>query len=122
MPARIPLPRDPAEQAVIQELQLRRAEARQRGWTAQLVDRPMEDESDVRLLVRRRGAPVRVEVLGPGPDLPAGHCWQAVRVRGGSRVVWCGPERRCGSELLDFVADLLDADDEVLARRYQSLS
>jgi len=120
MALRLPLPRDAADQAAIHDLQLGRLEARQRGWTAQVVDRSIEDESDVRLLIRRRGAPARVEVLGPG-DLPVGPCWQAVRVRNGARVVWCGPQRRCGSELLDFVADLLDADDDVLARRYRSL-
>jgi hypothetical protein len=121
MAAQLPVPRDSCEQAVLRDLRLGRTAARQRGWTARVVDRPVGEESDVRLVVRCRGAAAQVEVLGPGPDLPPGPRWQAVRVHAGSRVVWRGPVRRPGTALLDFVADLLEADDDELARRYQSL-
>jgi hypothetical protein len=117
----LPVPRDAAELAVISDLQLGRRAARRRGWTARLVDQPVGDESDVRLLVRCRGTSASVEVLGPVSELPLGRRWQAVRVRGGARQVWCGPERGGSAQLLDFVADLLERDDDELARRYRPL-
>jgi hypothetical protein len=121
MPGPVPVPRDAAEQSVFHDLQLGRSAARDRGWTARLVDQWVADDDDVRLLVRRRGATGHVEVLGPVSGLPLDRCWLAVRVRGAARQVWCGPERGGSAQLLDFVADLLEADDDELSRRYRPL-
>lgn len=120
-----PLPRqpDPAEDTVVADLRLSGVRARERGWRARLVDLPVEDDSDLRLQVRRPGCSAVVEVLGPCPGgLPLGRRWQAVRVRAGRRDVWCGPVRADGpAGLLAFVADLLDCDDEELGRRYRPM-
>jgi hypothetical protein len=113
----------PAEDEVVEDLRVSGARARERGWRARLVDLPVDDESDLRLVVRRPGASTRVEVLGPCPNgLPLGCRWQAVRVRAGQRDVWSGPVRAEGpARLLAFVADLLEDDDEELGRRYEPL-
>lgn len=113
----------PAEDEVVADLRVSGVRARERGWRARLVDLPVDDESDLRLVVGRPGVSTRVEVLGPCQGgLPPGRRWQAVRVRAGRRDVWSGPVREEGpARLLAFVADLLDDDDEELGRRYEPL-
>jgi hypothetical protein len=62
----------------------------------------------VRLVACRDGADVTVELLGSlAADRPADR-WQAVRVRGEDRQVWCGPPHDApATEVVGFVEALL---------------
>lgn len=79
--------------------------------------------SDRRLEVRSVNRLVRVELLGPLAELLEPPCWQAVRVCGRQRAVWCGPPRPCDAGLLHgFVLDLIALPPSGLAMRWHRLS
>lgn len=89
-----------------------------RGCTVELADFGVCGELDVRLLVRRDGGSVSVEVLGPCDGPPEPDRWYAVRSHpDGSPCLWAGPARPCPPEaLVAFVEDLLVDDDSQLLR------
>ena len=102
-------------------LQVACEELNRRGCSARMREVRYCGERDHRLLVRRPEGPATVELLAPLEERD-GDPWQAVRVSGGQRTVWCGPLRAgvvSGLDLVPFVLDMLSAGDTVLAQRYR---
>ena len=76
-------------------------------------------EPDVRVLVRRTGADLHVELLAWLACEPAPAHWHAVRVRGNSRAVWQGPRYgSCPLEVVGFVDTMLSGCPERADGRY----
>ena len=95
------------------------AELRWRGWGVDLVDRPGSADSEVHLTVRGSRDTLVVELFGPRTEVPYDGCWEAIRIKPKSRVVWRGPPRTCErAELVRFVEDLMCRDVEELCGRY----
>lgn len=94
---------------------------RHRGWTARVVPYRIGGDIDTRLEVRGPGSPA-VEVLGNCADAPRHARWEAVQIAGGNRTVWCGPRHDCAyDDLIVFVEDLLQRDEDELTGRYLRL-
>jgi hypothetical protein len=98
------------------------AELRWRGWGVDVVDRPGSADPEVHLRVRGSRDTLVVELFGPRTEAPYESCWEAIRIKPKSRVVWCGPPRACErAQLVRFVEDLMCRDVEELCGRYLRL-
>jgi hypothetical protein len=96
-------------------------ELNRRGWAARLTVTHLYGEVDIRLEVRGDSV-MTVELLGPSAGWETDACWDAVRIKPASRVLWRGPERDAGSgTMLRFLEDLLWRDVEELTGYYQRL-
>lgn len=106
------------------------ADLRQLSPRCRLLAESVCGEPDLRVEVRCPDDGLAVELLccsppaGPDPltDVIDTSRWQAVRVDDGCRQVWQGPPSDCDrAAVVRFVADLLNATEDELGRRYELL-